>query len=412
MTQLKSSIIDEIYIPRKTILNNKPKILLFGGGTAQHEITKSLMLSGANVTRIVSAVDDGGSSGVLRNYFGTGPVGDIRKAMVSMSQVSCTQEELLRLLSYRFPKIADQKDLRMEFEKMISGEHVLIRDIHTNIKGVIISFLSALTDNMRYIRETKGDLTLNNASIGNLILLGAYFKYSNNINISINNLKKLCQVEGTVFPTTTDGSIYLGAILEDESIILGQSNITKLDRIQNRHKIKEIFLFRKEGTDYVDYAVAEANPEVTREIRAADLIVYGPGSFFTSVLPHLLIDKIAETIANRDVPKILIGNIFRDNETYNLNLETLVDIFLKYATDKCAKQSDTIKFITHVMANKPTKFLKSSTDYQLYLPLGNLDSLIDVDISIILKDYENHERRGHHEPRTVANDVLSLEILN
>ena len=65
----------------------KPKIVMIGGGTGLPVILKGLRKKDVDITAVVTVADDGGSSGVIRNYINVVPPGDIRNAMVALSDV-------------------------------------------------------------------------------------------------------------------------------------------------------------------------------------------------------------------------------------------------------------------------------------------------------------------------------------
>ena len=78
---------------------HKPKIVMIGGGTGLPEILHGLRDKDVDVTAIVTVADDGGSSGILRDYVNVVPPGDIRNALVALSELS---ELELSIFQYRF----------------------------------------------------------------------------------------------------------------------------------------------------------------------------------------------------------------------------------------------------------------------------------------------------------------------
>ncbi|MBP7018428.1 YvcK family protein [Candidatus Saccharibacteria bacterium] len=80
-------------------MNNNPKIVTIGGGTGSFNILKGLKTLTPNITAIISMVDDGGSTGQLRDDLGVLPPGDIRQALVALSRSSDLMRELF---NYRF----------------------------------------------------------------------------------------------------------------------------------------------------------------------------------------------------------------------------------------------------------------------------------------------------------------------
>jgi len=88
--------------------------------------------------------------------------------------------------------------------------------------------------------------------------------------------------------------VQLGALLEDDSTVLGQSAVNKAG------KIKQAFLIPE---------APPALPDVVRAIEEADVIIIGPGSLFTSIMPNLLVPEIIAAIRASRAPKIYVCNV-------------------------------------------------------------------------------------------------------
>ncbi len=83
---------------------HRPRIVVIGGGTGLPVILKNLRNRHVDITAVVTVADDGGSSGILRNYINVVPPGDIRNVMVALSDMP---DLYLDLFQYRF-KSSDQ----------------------------------------------------------------------------------------------------------------------------------------------------------------------------------------------------------------------------------------------------------------------------------------------------------------
>jgi len=77
-----------------------PHIVLIGGGTGSFTILSELKRHTSNITALVNMVDDGGSTGVLRDEYGVLPPGDIRQCLVALSE---SPQQLRELFNFRFP---------------------------------------------------------------------------------------------------------------------------------------------------------------------------------------------------------------------------------------------------------------------------------------------------------------------
>ncbi|HHT48965.1 MAG TPA: uridine diphosphate-N-acetylglucosamine-binding protein YvcK [Firmicutes bacterium] len=105
---------------------------------------------------------------------------------------------------------------------------------------------------------------------------------------------KVLAVKGRIFAATLD-NVSLRAELQDGEIVKGESTIG-----QSKAPIKRV---------YLEPAAAKAVPESLQAIAEADLIILGPGSLFTSVIPPLLVNEILAAVKNSAATKIYICNV-------------------------------------------------------------------------------------------------------
>lgn len=117
---------------------HKPKIVIIGGGTGLPVILRGLRDQNVDVTAIVTVADDGGSSGILRNYINVVPPGDIRNALVALSELPTIEKEIFQ---YRF----NSKD------NFFAGHALgnLIISALAEMKGNIFDAVQELSDLMR-----------------------------------------------------------------------------------------------------------------------------------------------------------------------------------------------------------------------------------------------------------------------
>jgi len=137
------------------------------------------------------------------------------------------------------------------------------------------------------------DGPLSGHSFGNLFL-AALTKVTDDFEEAVRLSSKILKTRGTVLPASLD-LVWLKAELDNGEMVEGQSAITGSQRCC-RHIWLEPDNARPTG------AVLEA-------LAAADLIVVGPGSLFTSIIPNLLIREIADAIAAADCPRFFVCNV-------------------------------------------------------------------------------------------------------
>jgi uncharacterized cofD-like protein len=183
----------------------------------------------------------------------------------------------------------------------------LRREIGVLPPGDIRNCLAALADEEKLLTELfqyrfqAGDGLIGH-SFGNLFLT-AMTEITGDLEKAIAASSQVLAVRGKVLPATLS-DVRLWAQLSDGRLIEGESNITEA-----KGQIHQI------GCIPTD---PPALPAAISAIEEADLIVIGPGSLYTSVIPNLLVPRIRETLSNINVPRIYVCNIMtQPGETEN-----------------------------------------------------------------------------------------------
>ena len=150
-----------------------------------------------------------------------------------------------------------------------------------------------------------GDGQLAGHSFGNLFL-AALTQVTGNFVQAIRISGKVLAVRGTILPSTLD-VVRLGAELVDGRRVLGESNITR-----QGVPIRRVFL---------EPGSARALPEVFEAIAHAHVVVLAPGSLYTSLIPNLLVDGVADALRAAAALKICVANLMTEpGETDGMSL--------------------------------------------------------------------------------------------
>ncbi|WP_313805244.1 YvcK family protein [Cytobacillus sp.] len=183
----------------------------------------------------------------------------------------------------------------------------LRNDLHIPPPGDIRNVLAALSDVEPLIEEMfqhrfKTSNELSGHSLGNLIL-AAMTSITGNFVHAIQEMSKVLNVRGKVLPAANQ-SVVLHAEMEDGTVVSGESKIPYSGK-----KIKKVFLTPKH---------IKPLPETISAIRKADLIIIGPGSLYTSILPNLLVPKLGHEVCRAKAKKVYICNLMTQaGETFN-----------------------------------------------------------------------------------------------
>ena len=153
-------------------------------------------------------------------------------------------------------------------------------------------------------------------SFGNLFLT-ALCSITGNMVRAVKESANVLSIRGRVLPATLD-DMKLAAEMEDGRVVHGESSIPEA-----KGKIKRLF------TEPVN---CKALPEVLEAIKNADLIIMGPGSLYTSVIPNLLVKEISQAISKASAKKIYVCNIMtQPGETDNYSVSSHVNAILTHA---------------------------------------------------------------------------------
>jgi uncharacterized cofD-like protein len=253
-------------IYQKRFLARGPRVVAIGGGTGLSTLLRGLKEHTSNLTAVVTVADDGGSSGVLREELGIPAVGDIRNCIAALADAEPLMNELLQ---YRFP---------------ISGDPDAV--------------------------DTPG---LSGHAVGNLLLAAMTAIEGGDFEEGVRRLNHILAVRGQVVPVTAT-PLTLHARCHDGSIVDGQS------RIMRTPDIDRVWVTPDEVTPSDDALVA---------IAEADLIVLGPGSLYTSLLPSLLLPPIRDAVLAARATRVYVCNVAtQEGETEGLDLAGIVDVVL------------------------------------------------------------------------------------
>ncbi|WP_278278256.1 gluconeogenesis factor YvcK family protein [Alkaliphilus peptidifermentans] len=161
--------------------------------------------------------------------------------------------------------------------------------------------------------------TLKGQSFGNL-LIAAMNGISGNFEDAIKSISEVLAVTGSVLPVTLE-SIVLYAKLENGRIIKGESNIPSKS-LEENSPIEKVFIKPKES---------EAVQDAIESILQADIVVLGPGSLYTSIIPNLLIQNIKDSLLKTDALKVYIPNVMtQPGETDDYSVTRHVEAILAH----------------------------------------------------------------------------------
>ncbi len=266
----QGNVVEMVY--RHRARQRGPKVVAIGGGHGLNTLLRGLKEHTDNITAIVTVADDGGSSGRLRRDFGILPPGDFRNCIAALSDA---EGLIAQLFQYRFGHESD-----------LDGHSFgnLYLSAMTAITG---SFETALLESSRVL-----------AVRGRVIP---------------STLAQVTLRADVRLPTNDSGN----GEGEKWYHIRGESAITA-----TRGHVQRIYLEPEDAPAY---------PEAIRAILDADLIVAGPGSLYTSVLPNLLVRDLTHAVAAAPGRKVYVCNVATElGETQGYDVDAHVRALWQY----------------------------------------------------------------------------------
>lgn len=222
-------------------------------------------------------------------------------------------------------------------------------------------------------------------SFGNLFIV-AMSGVVGNFEDAIRQTSRVLAVRGQIIPSTL-ANVTLCARTEDDRTITGESLIGTANG-ENDGRIREVYLVPNNPP---------AHPEAVRAILEADLVILGPGSLYTSVLPNLLVDGIKRSIMATSAPKVYICNVATQHgETDGFDVAD----HLHTIEDHIGKG-----IISYVLANSnlPVSIPKAPHSQAV-----RLDANVNNGIRLVTADVISGENRYHHDSTRLAQAVMRI----
>ncbi len=219
------------------------------------------------------------------------------------------------------------------------GSGMLREDLGMPPPGDIRNCMEALADTESLMRRLLAyrfpDGRLAGQAFGNL-LLAALDGVCDSFDQAVARMGEVLAITGRILPVT-NANVQLEATFENGTSVRGESKISAAKKEQNC-RIDHVRLLPEH---------APALPAALEAIREAEVILLGPGSLYTSVIPNLLVDGVSEAIADSPALKIYVCNIMtQDGETEGMTAQDHVSALLEHGgpglVDLCLCNSDPV----------------------------------------------------------------------
>jgi uncharacterized cofD-like protein len=257
--------------PAPATADRRPAVVAFGGGHGLSASLSALRRVTDRLTAVVTVADDGGSSGRLRAELNCLPPGDLRMALAALCDDDQSGRTWADVLQYRF----------------------------------------------------TGSGPLRDHAIGNLLIAGLWERLGDPV-AGLDMVAKLLGAKGRVLPMAAVPLEIVAEVIgldpsrpDEQATVRGQAAVAKTSA--------EVLAVHLEPTD------PPACPESVEVVLAADWVVLGPGSWFTSVIPHLLVPTLAHAIESTPARRVLTLNLEPAGETAGFSPAKHIELLAEHA---------------------------------------------------------------------------------
>ncbi len=317
------------------------KVVVVGGGTGTYRVLSGLKHYPVDLTAVVAMSDSGGSTGRLRDELGVLPPGDLRNCLVALSR----DPESEWLFRFRYHSNGSFREV---------GGH--------NLGNLILTaFVENYGDFMKGLRAVHRFLDIHERN--------------------------------RVLPVTLTAT-QLKATYADGSEVIGETFIDRpeIDRLL---PIQEVSLLP--GTAHLCKESADA-------LLQADLIVFGPGDLYTSIIPTLLPRGMKEVLQKSSAKKVYVCNVMtKHGETSGKSSRGM----MIFKTSDFLREVETyagVKMDTVLCNHQPP----SPETAQRYLREGAFFVIPDLHERVILRDLASEGEFYRHDPAKLAEAIMSL----
>ena len=279
------------------------------------------------------------------------------------------------------------------------GSGVLRRSFGMLPPGDVRNCLLALSDiepemnTLLSHRFEKGELK--GQSFGNLFLLAMNEIYGS-FEEAVKMASSILRVKGTVMPITVN-DVNIEATYDDKSKAFGES-ILPAEAIKDNKKIKRVELCPKD---------VEPLDGVITAINKADIILIGPGSLYTSIIPNLLVKGVTEAIISSSAKKIYVQNVMTQHgETDDMSVKDHVEAIFEHSD----KIFDSIIINNKVLSEDLKKKYQEEYQEQIFLTDDDKKFLEEEAIDYIEGDCLDSGDYARHDSEKLSNMIIDYYI--
>ena len=268
----------------------------------------------------------------------------------------------------------------------------LRRDFAMPPPGDIRNCLVALADTEPLMEDLfqyrfKGPSELKGHSFGNLFI-AAMSEVTKNFASAVRASSKVLAIRGRVLPSTLS-DVSLQAKTKDGRVIRGEAEIPEA-----KGEIERLSLLPSN---------APSNPETLKAIKEAEIIVIGPGSLYTSVMPNLLTKGMIEAIETSRAIKIYVCNVMTQaGETENYSVSDHIEAIYKHTKSKI------LDYVLVNTSKAPLELAKKYKEERAFQVEVDEEKLKKLGVKVVKANFISTKDYLRHEPDKLARAIMRI----
>ncbi|MBJ11490.1 MAG: hypothetical protein CMG62_00205 [Candidatus Marinimicrobia bacterium] len=351
-------------------------IVIFAGGRGNKNLffeMKKRMKKINQLSVIINGLDDGASTGEIRRLFHykAHGISDFLKAILSLSP----NQKLINAMEARFPMVNS-------FEERLLLYRNLHKMLYKNFLPKYFSSLSELPEKTKktiikkfiiffdYFYQNRDEIIdIEDFKIGNILFGAMLVENHLDFNKAINSFSKFCNLNKNIRIYENTNSVrYLSGLLKNGTLLPNEASVVltrTTDSIKDIYQMTNPITMNQirklssiEIDDKIDFLkslrnIPTYNQDIKEKILNGDIIVYGSGTPYSSILPSLETKGIADLIIKNKAPKVMIANLKKETNNF-LSVSDLVNDLYKYLNRSTSKRLNKKDLLTHLIVNDST----------------------------------------------------------
>tara|TARA_Y100001970_G_scaffold250206_1_gene321715 strand:+ start:36739 stop:38922 length:2184 start_codon:yes stop_codon:yes gene_type:complete len=399
------------------------KIVLFSGGRGSGKISNGLRQYARSsgfkleVVHITNAYDDGKSTGEVRRFYGNSILGpsDVRKIQENQYSFFKTDQSVKDFLNIRFD--GNREEILIELQEISKDRTPSTRFIYDLYLSLQPSFRETVREALLHFFEKNFEnINLNDFAFSNLIYASLADKYGG-LHEAEKIFRRELQIPDPVLLNSEENFYTFalteaGHLLHDEASIVDYAYVSPIYEVYlSRKPLKKDFLESfgdlktfEQKKDFVS-KYSKLFPNLSSDARdsidVADIIIYGPGTQYSSLFPTYFTSGLAHSLVNSRALKVLVTNVHHDNETPGFSAVDQIRQAIFYLNQKGQLTFSEEDFIDVMVSNDPID------QDSLYIR-PNRTELEQLKIKdIIISDIEDKTDPGKHDPEKVSRIIFN-----